>query len=134
MPTPRPAIGATVQADGWALTVTSFDLFESVGDSDAEGIFLYVRMAISNSGTAPAAFPFSGLVVIDINGQSYFLHEAATSETLEYDYGITPDQTLNPGDVRNVAAVFDIPTSATGLTLTTPSRVFEVRLEYNEPK
>lgn len=134
MPTPRPAIGATVQAEGWALTVTSIDLFESVGDSDAEGVFLYVRMAISNSGSAPAAFPFTGLVVIDINGESYFLSEAATAETLQYDYGITLDQQLNPGDLRNVAAVFDIPTDATGLTLTTPSRVFEVRLEYNAPK
>ncbi len=134
LPTPRPAIGATVQADGWALTVTSFALFESVGDSTAEGVFLYVRMAISNSGKEAIAFPFDGLVVIDVNGQSYFLDQAATRETLQYDYGILPDQKLNPGDLRNVAAVFDIPTSATGLTLTTPSRVFEVRLEYNEPK
>jgi hypothetical protein len=44
------------------------------------------------------------------------------------------DQELAAGASQSVAAVFDIATDATGLVLTTPSRVFQIRIEYDEPK
>jgi hypothetical protein len=134
LPPPEPAIGDTVQTDGWDITITSFDNYQRVGDSTASGIFLYLRMTIANTDDQPAAFPYDGLVVVDVGERTFFLAEAATRETLTYDFGVDFDQQLEPGGPRNVAAVFDIATDATGLILTTPSRVFQIRIEYDEPK
>jgi hypothetical protein len=91
-------------------------------------------MSIENTMDQPRAFPFAGLVVLDINDVSYFLAEAPTRETLTYDFGFDMDQELAAGASQSVAAVFDIATDATGLVLTTPSRVFQIRIEYDEPK
>jgi hypothetical protein len=114
------------------LTVIGFDLYQSVGDSTANGTFLYLRMSIENTESQPRAFPFDGLVVIDMNDNSYFLAEAPTRETLTYDFGFDIDQQVAAGASQSVAAVFDIATDATGLILTTPSRVFQIRIEYED--
>jgi hypothetical protein len=133
IPSPAPAIGTTVETDGWDLTVTGYDLYGRVGDHQASGIYLYVRMTITNTADQPRAFPFDGLVVTDVDGNSYFLAADATHESLQYDLNFPFDQQVAPGQQQQVAAVFDIPESATSLRLTTPSRVFEVRLEYQQP-
>ena len=132
IPPPEPAIGDTIETDGWKLTIVGFDLYQSVGDSTASGVFLYLRMSIENTASEPRAFPFDGLVVIDMNDASYFLAEPPTRETLTYDFGFEIDQQLAAGASQSVAAVFDIAPDATGLVLTTPSRVFQIRIEYDE--
>jgi len=132
IPPPVPAIGDTIETDGWKLTIIGFDLYQQVGDSVAEGVFLYLRMSIENTVDQPRAFPFSGLVVLDMNDTSYFLSEPPTRETLTYDFGFDFEEELAGGASQSVAAVFDISTDATGLVLTTPSRVFQVRIEYDE--
>ncbi len=134
IPPPEPAIGDTIETDGWKLTIIGFDLYQSVGDSTAEGTFLYLRMSIENTSSEPRAFPFDGLVVLDIHDQSYFLAEAPTRETLTYDFGFEIDEELAAGASQSMAAVFDIAADATGLVLTTPSRVFQIRIEYDVPK
>lgn len=134
IPPPEPAIGDTIETDGWKLTIIGFDLYQSVGDSTAEGTFLYLRMSIENTSSQPRAFPFDGLVVLDVNDQSYFLADAPTRETLTYDFGFEIDAEMAAGASQSVAAVFDIASDATGLVLTTPSRVFQIRIEYDEPK
>lgn len=132
IPPPPPAIGDTVQTEGFEITVDSFDLYQTVGASDASGVFLYLRMTVTNTNGEARPFPFEGLVVVDMNNMSYFLAEPPTRESLTYDFGFDIDQPLQPGESRQVTAVFDIPTDATGLILTTPSRVFEIRLQYDE--
>ncbi|HYI15175.1 MAG TPA: hypothetical protein VEX37_07270 [Thermomicrobiales bacterium] len=132
IPPPEPAIGDTIETDGWKLTIIGFDLYQSVGDSTASGVFLYLRMSIENTASEPRAFPFDGLVVIDVNDTSYFLSEPPTRETLTYDFGFEIDEQLAAGASQSVAAVFDIAPDATGLVLTTPSRVFQIRIEYDE--
>ena len=134
IPPPEPAIGDTIETDGWKLTIIGFDLYQTVGASTAGGVFLYLRMSIENTASEPRAFPFDGLVVLDVNDTSYFLSEPPTRETLTYDFGFEIDQELAAGASQSVAAVFDIASDATGLVLTTPSRVFQVRIEYDEPK
>jgi hypothetical protein len=134
IPPPEPAIGDTIETDGWKITIIGFDLYQSVGDSTASGVFLYLRMSIENTADQPRAFPFDGLVVLDVNDQSYFLAEAPTRESLTYDFGLEIDGQINAHENRSVAAVFDIAPDATGLVLTTPSRVFQIRIEYDEPK
>lgn len=134
IPPPEPAIGDTIETDGWKLTIIGFDLYQTVGASTANGTFLYLRMSIENTMDQPRAFPFDGLVVLDINDMSYFLSEPPTRETLTYDFGFEIDQELAAGASQSVAAVFDIAPDATGLVLTTPSRVFQIRIEYDEPK
>jgi hypothetical protein len=134
IPPPVPAIGDTIETDGWKLTIIGFDLYQRVGDSTAGGVFLYLRMSIENTVDQPRAFPFSGLVVIDGNDNSYFLSEPPTRETLTFDFGFDLEEQLAPGASQSVAAVFDIATDATGLVLTTPSRVFQIRIEYDAPK
>ena len=132
IPPPVPAIGDTIETDGWKLTIIGFELYQRVGDSTANGVFLYLRMSIENTVDQPRAFPFSGLVVLDMNDASFFLAEPPTRETLTYDFGFDFEQQLAAGASQSVAAVFDIPTDATGLVLTTPSRVFQIRVEYDE--
>lgn len=134
IPPPEPAIGDTIETDGWKLTIIGFDLYQTVGASTADGIYLYLRMSIENTTDQPRVFPFDGLVVLDMNDMSYFLSEPPTRETLTYDFGFEIDQELAPGASQSVAAVFDIAPDATGLVLTTPSRVFQIRIEYDEPK
>lgn len=130
LPTPAPVIGDVVEVDDWQLSVTSIDTFERVGDSTAAGSFLYVRLQVTNGGDGARAFPFDGLVVLDIEEQTYFYAEAATNETLTFDFGIDPAATIAPGESRALAVVFDIPDSSTGLVLTTPSRAFAIQLRY----
>lgn len=132
IPPPPPAIGDTVQTEGFEITVDSFDLYGTVGAFDAKGVFLYLRMTVANANGEAKPFPFDGLVVIDMNNTSYFLAEAPTRESLTYDFGFELDQPLPPGESRQVTAVFDIASDATGLILTSPSRAFEIRLEYGE--
>ena len=132
IPPPEPAIGDTIETDGWKLTIIGFDLYQRVGDSTATGIFLYLRMSVENTMDQPRVFPFDGLVVLDINDTSYFLSEPPTRETLTYDFGFDIDQEIPAGASQSVAAVFDIAPDATGLVLTTPSRVFQIRIEYDE--
>jgi hypothetical protein len=132
LPPPAPAIGDTVQTEGWQITVTGFDLFGRVGDHTASGVYLYLTMRITNSSSEPSAFPYEGLIVVDMNETTHFLAEGATRETLTWDLGIDYEKQLAPGETLNVAAVFDILPDATGLLLTTPSRVFEIRLEYTD--
>jgi hypothetical protein len=134
IPPPEPAIGDTIETDGWKVTITGFDLYQTVGASTANGIYLYLRMAIENTMNQPRAFPFDGLVVLDVNDMSYFLADAPTRETLTYDFGFDIDAQIAAGASQSVAAVFDIAPDATGLVLTTPSRVFQIRIEYDEPK
>lgn len=132
IPPPAPAIGDTVQTEGFEITVDSFDLYQTVGASDANGVFLYLRMTVANTNGEAMPFPFEGLVVIDQNNMSYFLAGDPTRESLTYDFGMDIAQPLQPGESRQVTAVFDIATDATGLILTSPSRAFEIRLEYDE--
>ncbi len=132
IPPPEPAIGDTIETDGWKLTIIGFDLYQSVGDSTASGVYLYLRMAIENTMNQPRVFPFDGLVVLDVNDMSYFLAEPPTRETLTYDFGFEIDEQLPAGASQSVAAVFDIAPDATGLVLTTPSRVFQIRVESDE--
>lgn len=134
IPPPEPAIGDTIETDGWKVTIVGFDLYQTVGASSAEGIYLYLRMTIENTMDQPRVFPFDGLVVLDVNDMSYFLAEPPTRETLTYDFGVEIDEQLGAGSSQSVAAVFDIATDATGLVLTTPSRVFQIRVESDEPK
>lgn len=132
IPPPEPAIGDTIETDGWKLTISGFDLYQTVGASSANGVYLYLRMSIENTSSQPRAFPFDGLVVLDMNDTSYFVADAPTRETLTYDFGFDIGQQVAAGASQNVAAVFDIAPDATGLVLTTPSRVFQIRIEYDE--
>jgi hypothetical protein len=132
IPPPEPAIGDTIETDDWKLTIDGFDLYQTVGASSAEGVYLYLRMTIENTNGQPRAFPFDGLVVLDLNDMSYFLAEPPTRETLTYDFGFEIDEQLAAGASQSVAAVFDIAPDATGLILTTPSRVFQIRVEFDE--
>jgi hypothetical protein len=132
IPPPGPAIGDEVESEGWRITITGFDLYNRVGAHTAAGVFLYLRLTVVNTDDQPAAFPFDGLVVVDSRGTSYFPHGAATAETMTFDFGIEVDDQFAPGAPTNIAVAFDIPTDATGLILTTPSRVFEIRIEHDE--
>jgi hypothetical protein len=132
LPPPVPAVGDSVQTNGWVLSVSEFETFARIGDQMAEGMYLYLRLTITNTTANPEAFPFEGLIVVDQTQETHFLDVAATRETLLYDFGFDMTQPVEPGETRQVAAAFDIPFDATDLRLTTPSRVFEIRLEYRE--
>lgn len=133
IPAPKPAIGDTVRTEGWDLTVTGYDLYKRVGDSTANGMFLYLQLTVKNTMSQARPFPYDGLVVIDIEGNSYFLATDATRESLTYDKGIDMAAPVQPGQEQQSAAIFDTPESATGFILTTPSRVFEILLQYQQP-
>ena len=132
LPDPAPIIGDTVSAQGWDITVTGTDLFPRIGDHRAEGIYLYVLMTLKNTSGSEASFPFEGLLVVDHAGNEHFLAIDATKESLTFDFGVDLTKKYPPGATQNVAAAFDIPTDATGLTLTTPTRVFSIALEYGD--
>lgn len=133
LPPPAPAIGDSVRTDGWVFSVTEFETFQTVGDHSAAGMFLYLHLTVSNTGSSATAFPFDGLIVVDHEDRTFFLAEPATRETLTYDFGFEIDQPFQPGETRNVAAAFDIAVDSTDLRLTSPSRVFEIRIEYRDP-
>lgn len=133
IPAPKPAIGDTVRTEGWDLTVTGYDLYKRVGDFTADGMFLYLQLTVKNTMSQARPFPYDGLVVIDIEGNSYFLATDATRESLTYDKGIDMAAAVEPGQELQSAAIFDTPESATGFILTTPSRVFEILLQYQQP-
>lgn len=133
IPAPKPAIGDTVRTEGWDLTVTGYDLFKRVGDSTANGMFLYLNMTVKNTMSQAREFPYDGLVVVDLEGNSYFLATDATRESLTYDKSVDMAAPVAPNQELQVAAIFDTPETATGFILTTPSRVFEILLQYQEP-
>lgn len=132
LPGPVPGIGDTIDTQGWRLTVTAIELFPRVGDSRATGIYLYVKLNVTNTSGAAVPFPFEGLVVFDQTTTSYPPDLSATRETLTYDFGrdiaapIEDDQTLD------LAVAFDIPLNATSLILTTPTRIFTIVLGNTE--
>ena len=132
IPPRAPAIGATVAGQGWEITVTDVTTYGRVGAFRAEGVFVYVTLTIRNTGSTAAAFPYDGLLVVDVNGATFNLAVGATKETLTYDKGIDFFAQIEPGASANVAAVFDTAVDATGLKLTTPSRVFTIILSYLE--
>lgn len=133
LPTPAPIIGDAVELPGWEITVTAVETYGRVGDYTAQGTYTYVRLTVTNTGDAPAMFPYDGLVITDTADQSYFTDVNATRETLTFDLGIEIDQEIAPGETTNTAVVFDVPDSVTGLILTTPSRAFAVQLIYPDP-
>lgn len=132
LPPPAPAIGDSVQTEGWVFSVTGFETFQRIGDHTASGMFLYLHLTVTNTGSSPAAFPFTGLIVTDHASRTFFLAEEATRETLEWDFGTAMDEPIQPGETRNVAAAFDIALDSTDLKLTSPSRVFEIAIEHRE--
>jgi hypothetical protein len=133
LPPPAPAIGDSVRTDGWVFSITEYETFQTIGDHTASGMFLYLYMTVSNTSSSATAFPFDGLIVVDHDGRTFFLAEAATRETLTYDFGFEIDQPFQPGETRNVAAAFDIAFDSTDLKLTSPSRVFEISIEHRDP-
>jgi hypothetical protein len=132
LPGPPPGIGDTIDTQGWQLTVTELDLFPRVGDSYASGIYLYVKLTVTNTSGAAVPFPFEGLVVIDQRNISYPPDLNATRETLTYDFGRDIAAPIDNGQTVNVAVAFDIPMDATGLVLTTPTRIFTIVLGNTE--
>lgn len=133
IPPPVPAIGDSVRTDGWVFSITEFETIERIGEQRATGMFLYLRMTISNTGSSATIFPYDGLIVVDHEDRTFFLAEAATSETMSWDFGFEIDEPFQAGETRNVAVAFDIALDSSDLTLTSPSRVFEIRIEYREP-
>jgi hypothetical protein len=133
MPPPAPAIGDSVRTDSWVFSVTEFETIERIGDQTPGGMFLYLRMTISNTGSSAAPFPFSGLIVVDHDDRTFFLAEEATRQTLTWDFDFALDQAFQPGETRNLAVAFDIAFDSTDLKLTSPSRVFEIRIEHRDP-
>jgi hypothetical protein len=133
LPAPQPAIGTAVATQGWEITVTDVTTYDRIGDHTANGVYLYVSLSVKNTGSNPTAFPYDGLVVVDANNASYALDVPATTETLTYDKGVDIFQQFDAGSTHAVAAAFDIPTDATGLKLTTPSRVFTIVLDRTTP-
>ena len=116
----------------WRLTVTAIDLFTRVGDHRASGIYLYVKLNVTNTSGAAVPFPFEGLVVVDQRNTNYAPDLAATRETLTYDFNRDIAAPIENGQTLDLAVAFDIPMDATNLILTTPTHIFTIVLGNTE--
>ncbi|RIK37307.1 MAG: hypothetical protein DCC58_18145 [Chloroflexi bacterium] len=132
LPGPVPGIGDTIDTQGWQLTVTAIDLFPRIGDHRASGIYLYVKLRITNTSGAAVPFPFEGLVVVDQRNTSYGADIPATTESLRYDFNRDIAAPIDNGQTLDLAVAFDIPLDATNLILTTPTRIFTIVLGNTE--
>lgn len=132
LPGPVPGIGDTIDTQGWRLTVTAIDLFPRIGDYRAAGIYLYVKLTVTNTSGAAVPFPFEGLVVVDQRNASYAPDLNATRESLTFDFNRDIAAPIENGQTVDLAVAFDIPLDATNLVLTTPTRIFTIVLGNTE--
>lgn len=123
------AVGDTYTGEAWSVTVTNRELTSAIStDYDqhtARGVYLIVYFNVTNVGTAPAPFPYEDLVLTDSEGRSYTVDQDSLF-SLTYSVFAIGSQydALQPGLPYSTGVAFDIPPTATGLSLTTGDKVF----------
>lgn len=81
-PTPMPPVPsgqALPYGDGW--TVTAFDVTPrpTIGELTATGLYIEVRLEVTNTAASPRPFPYEDFVLQDGEGRTYVLaHDATT--------------------------------------------------------
>lgn len=116
-------VGEQVDVDVWSFVVTSVELAPTVdlpdGQFVARGIFVVVYLTITNIGNEPASFPYDDLFVKDSAGRLYGWHSDSSSRFQSRIYDVTTYEDLQPGFAYDSVNVFDVPATATGLSLET---------------
>lgn len=131
---PTLQVGETWISDEWSITVTYVEVTPTLSTSyetnTARGVYAIVHMTIVNESSAPVAFPYRDLKIVDSDGRTYSVDDDALFN-LTYvvmGAGSVYDE-MQPGLPYDTGAIFDIPATATGLTLTTGNKVFLIELD-----
>ena len=122
-------MGDDIDSDEGTLSFTSTDAQTSVEGTDADGVFLIVYFQVDRPENATGPFPYTDWTATDSDGNAYQVDTRATDLLLKtaYDDGI--DEDLAGGQSYNVAMIFDVPTDASGFTLTNDAAGITVALD-----
>ncbi len=118
--TPSPGIGqsVTLQKDGWTLTVTSVSktpttmfLFQT---KTALGVYVVVRLTMENTSKQAQSLGGDRFTILDEQGRTFPYYIDGTIGYGQQELG----SKINPGLKAPATILFDVPTNATGLILT----------------
>jgi len=112
-------------------SITATDVQTSVASGvNAKGQYLIVYFSLTTGATG-GAFDFTTFTVSDSDGKSYQADAAASDAYLKTSPDL-PDGTstaLDANTTYTLAVVYDVPTTASGFTLTTPDGSTTVTLD-----
>jgi hypothetical protein len=121
------AAGDLITRPPWEVSLLRPDyavlLDGSIGTLQPKGRFVLTLVAVSNTGQVPARLPSDLFALVDTRGQRYLALSAASTIYLNtYGRGQRGDFSMEEdippsGGVYSVPLIFDVPTSAAGLTL-----------------
>jgi len=128
-PTALPALapGDVISRPPWDVSLLRPDyavpIDGSIGTLQPKGRFVLALVAVSNAGQSAARLPADLFALADDRGQHYLALSAASTIYLNtYGRGqrgdLSMEEDIPPsGGIYSVPLIFDVPTSATGLTL-----------------
>lgn len=135
-PTPQPRpyptilrLGTLLEHNGWYITLFRNEylqvLQQPIGDATPEGNFILALPAIGNTYPQARRIPPGLIILTDAEGRSYMPDRNASNAYLTvYRRGTHGDLSLQDaippgGGLNTVPLIFDVPTDATALLLTT---------------
>lgn len=125
-------VGEVISGEVFDVTVTGAEIVSSIQTYETvtpRGAFAIVYLTIVNTSNTSALFPYEDLKLATDSGQVFdYNSDTTVGVTISwYDTGIYDE--VQPGLPYETAVIFDIPPTATGLTLTTANNFFSVPLE-----
>jgi hypothetical protein len=113
----------------FSLAATSVDRGGEIGDLQADGEWLIVYVVVRNDGDAAAPFDYSAWDLVDATGTTYRYAKTATKELVStvVDNGL--DEELAPGELYDLAIAYDVPATASGLSLVSGDGSVTIRLD-----
>jgi hypothetical protein len=109
-------IGETVRGPRWDYVLNNVSRAQSLGSAVPRGVFVVLRLAVTNKGVEGSEPPPGGFTLIDSAGKQYTV-EPLRGEAYASQTAFAWPATFPPGRPVTAPLVFDVDPAATGLQL-----------------